>query len=453
LPGFRENDKLLSMKSTLLSLLTFLLVSPAYGSEWRTSFGAEFETEALYWTGGTLFPDDKGVRGIYSAKAPTTIRRGRAFRIRALPSVQWDPANVSRKERFFWDMQEGFLQLQSLPWTVQLGMNVFAWGDTDVFNPLDVVNARRYFDPFRSEKLGAPAVMVKRDFRNFFAEAVYIPKQRKTLLPGENSRWMPRDVYRARSLGTAFGEARIILPSNMQYRYVSDVVVDNALDHNLALRLKFRFSGFDWTLAAYQGAAQAPDVRLREVTVSGQSILGNVATVEVDPDVGLQAGFYPVRMTGTSFVWVMGDFLVKGASAYTHVLNRRFDLPARYWENVLGLERTFGLGKGTLTALLQGTFVDRGDALDTNSVSLARMFDRAAMGALRWAPNESWTALLSYLRDTRFKGDLWVGEASYRLTDGWRAKLSGQMLNGPMETPLGTYRRNDRVTASLLAQF
>ena len=68
-------------------------------------------------------------------------------------------------------------------------------------------------------------------------------------------------------------------------------------------------------------------------------------------------------MTGTSFTWVLGSFLLKGAAAYTHTLDRRFDLPARTWENALGLERTFSVGKGSLTALVQGTYVDRGDAL------------------------------------------------------------------------------------------
>ena len=75
------------------------------------------------------------------------------------------------------------------------------------------------------------------------------------------------------------------------------------------------------------------------------------------------------------------------------------------------------------------------------------------MGALRWAPDETWTVLASYLNDTKFKGDLWHGEATYKITDGWRAKLSADLLDGGTETPLGTYKRNDRATVSVLAQF
>jgi hypothetical protein len=446
------------MKTILaISLLfSFVFVNAAPAAEWKTSFNADLEAEGLYWTEGALGPDTKTARGIFTAKAPSMIRYGRTWRLKALPVVQSDPMNVSKDEKFFWDMQEGYLQWQNLPWTVQLGMNVFNWGDTDVFNPLDVVNARRYFDPMRSEKLGAPALVIKRDFENFFVEGVYIPKQRKTLVPGENSRWLPRNVYRVRSLPIQPGmAARIVLPSNIRYTYADELEVDNALDNNFGLRLKFRLPNFDWTIAGFQGAALTPDVRLRRLTVNTTSTSQDLSlvTVTVDPDITLQAGYYPIRMTGTSFAWVLGSYLVKGTAAYTHTLNRRFDLPARTWENALGVERTFGLGKGSLTALLQATYVDRGDAIDTNTVSLARMFDRGVMGALRWAPNESWTVLASYLNDTKFKGELWHGEATYKIMDGWRAKLSADLLDGNTETPLGTYKRNDRATVSLLAQF
>lgn len=446
------------MKKPTLLLLLFCLVfniSPALGAEWKSSFNADVEVEGLYWSDAAVGPDTKQVRGIFSAKPSFGLRRGRALRFKLMPSVQWDPSNPSTNERFFWNVPEGYMQWHDFPWTVQLGFNTFTWGDTDVFNPLDVVNARRFYDPFRSEKLGAAALVLKRDFKNFFVEAVYIPKQRETLLPGVNSRWMPRDVFRVRSIGSSGREARLILPSNLNYSYLPEEILDKALDNNVGLRMKFRFPGFDWTVAAFQGAATTPDVRPRRVRLTPVSASSGLATTTfaVDPDLGLRASFYPIRMTGTSFTWVLGDFLVKGAGAYTHVLNRNFDLPARVWENAVGVERTFGVGKGSLTTLVQGTYVDRADGLDTSSTSLARMFDRGLMGALRWAPSDYWTATLSYLRDMKYEGGLWHGEATYKIADGWRAKVSGDLLDGPMETPLGTYRRNDRATASILAQF
>lgn len=427
-------------------ILLACVAAPAGAAEWKTSFGGEARLEGLAHS-EKAGPDDATLRPIASVKLPATIRYGRKFRLRLLPNFQADPENVSKRERYFADPREAFLQWQSLPWTVQLGYNVVQWGDTDVFNPLDVVNARRYWDPLRSEKLGAAGLFLKRDFQDFFLEAVYIPRQRETKVPGEKSRWLPRDVYKSRSVGTSFGPARVVLPSDINYQYLESIELDDALAHNFGLRAKFRLPGFDWTLAGFQGAATAPAVNLRRITATGTSL--DPLTFEVDPDVFLQAAYYKVRMTGTSFAWVLGDFLLKGASAYTKALSSRADLPRKTWENVLGLERSFGAG----TLLLQGTYVDRGDAVDNNSVSLSRMFDRSALFGYRFTPNEKWTLLASVLQDFRFEGTLFHGDLSYKFRDAWQLALQGDVIGGKAETPLGTYKRNDRLTLALSTQW
>jgi hypothetical protein len=167
----------------------------------------------------------------------------------------------------------------------------------------------------------------------------------------------------------------------------------------------------------------------------------------------LRATYYKARMLGTSFSWVLGDFLVKGASAYTKPISVKADLPKKSWENVLGFERTFSPGTHSITALAQGTYVNRGDVLDTNSVSLARMFDRSGMLGLRWVPHERWTILASYLRDFKFKGNFMHDEISFKLKDAWSLKFSADLLAGKTETPIGTYAQNDRYDLALKVQW
>ncbi|MGZ3693294.1 MAG: hypothetical protein ACXWQO_03760 [Bdellovibrionota bacterium] len=444
------------MRFTLLVVaLPFFFVS-AQAADWKYSLNGETELTGLHWQ-NSVGPDTKKNRGIINQKLPMAVKYGRQWRFRLLPIAQYDPSNVSKSERFFWDVQEGYLQFQSLPWTFQVGMNVFSWGDTDVFNPLDVVNQRRYFDPMQSEKLGAPTVLVKREFEKFFIEALYIPKQRKTLLPGEKSRWLPRDVYNSRSFSVLGYHAILNLPaSGVNYRYQAPEERDNALDNNFGTRIKFRFPGFDWTLAGFQGTAPTPAVKPTEVgLLTVQQILSPTDAIfnMEEPNLTLKAVYYKARMLGTSGTLVAGDFLIKGASAYNAPVKPASDLPAKSLDNALGIERTFSVGKGTLTAIIQGTYVKRGDRVDTNSVSLARMFDRAGMAAFRWSPTESIAVLGSYLRDTRYKGTLVHSEASYKIADGWRGKVSADFLSGPTETPIGTYARNDRVTLSLNSQW
>jgi hypothetical protein len=442
-------------------------------AEWKASVNADANVEGLGWTGGTLAPDNKQFRDIFTLKIPVTVKNGRAFKIRLLPIVQADPMNPSsvdpqhteRNERTFWDIQEGYVQWQASSFTTQVGMNVQTWGDTDVFNPLDVVNARRYYDPLRSDKLGAPTVLIKREWEKFFVEALYIPFQPETVLPGEQSRWLPRDVYKSRAFeGQPFTNGTTLsgvinLPPSLRYHYGTAAILNAANRDNFGGRVKFRLPGFDWTLAGFQGAATSPAVNITSLTLAPIVITPGTKDLDitVNPDIYLQSLFFKTRMAGTSFVWSLGEFLIKGASAQNHVIshldgNIANRLPKDDWENALGAEHTFSVGKGSLTLLMQGTYVKRDEALDTNSVSLARMFDEAGMIGLRWAPNEKWTALASGLYDIKYKGNLEHIEASYKIADGWTGKVYGDLLGGAVETPLGTYARNDRVVISLNVQ-
>ncbi|NUM88175.1 MAG: hypothetical protein HUU37_03135 [Bdellovibrionales bacterium] len=433
-------------------LLLAALASLAAKAEWKATQGGELEVGASRWFKGAVGADPEQFRPTVGTRVTGTFRNSSGLRFRLNPLFRADPKSPSKREQWFADPQEAYLQWQGLPWTVQLGWNLHAWGDTDVFNPLDVVNQRNFWDPLRSEKLGSPTILVKHDFESFFVEGLYVPKQRRSMLPGEKSRWMPQNVYRSRSVGTGFGPGRIVLPSLIRYQYLDPVELDSALEHNFGVRFKFRLPGFDWTVAGFDGAAPTPMVNLRQITATATSLVPELTFV-VDPDIWLQATWYRSRMAGTSFVWVLGDFLVKGATAVSKPKGERRDLPPRTWENVLGLERTLYLGDQSLTALFQATWVDRQDQLDTSSVSLGRMFDRAFMGGLRWAPTERLSVILSRLRDTRFKGDLTHAEASWKLADGWNLKLAGDALSGAAETPLGTYADNDRALASVTLKW
>jgi hypothetical protein len=333
------------------------------------------------------------------------------------------------------------------------------------------VNSRRYYDPLNSEKIGAPTILVKREWENVIVEALYIPYQPETLLPGEESRWLPRDVYKSRSFegqpgtnGTTLS-GNIILPPVLNYHYTTKADLTASNRDNFGGRVKFRLPGLDWTLAGFQGAAVAPAVNIVGIPQLTATLLPGqtLADAYVGPDIYLQALYYKNRMLGTSFAADVGQFIVKGASAQNHVVSSLAGatnggesissrLPNDDWENVLGLERTFQLGSGQLTVLLQGTYVSRNEPLDTNSVSIARMFDKSSMLALRWAINEQWTVLVSGLDDFKYKGNLEHAEASYKVADGWLAKLTGDKLNGPDETPIGTYKRNDRILLSLNMQ-
>lgn len=436
-----------------LLFLSFFAVLKAH-ADWKGSWNAEVSGEGIHQL-HRVNPDTRTDRGVYGVKAPLTLKNGRAFRVKALPIVQWDPQSLSKNEQFYRDLQEGYAQLQVSHFTTQVGFNSFNWGDSDVFNPLDVVNPRRYFDPFRPEKIGVGAALLKYDMDKIFVEAIYIPKQRKTLLPGEQSRWLPREFYRNKNIETSFGKGAISIPSNLQYHYVNPKEIDGALSNNYGMRAKYRLSGLDGSLIFFDGSAVAPAVNIPAIDLDLTSVSNsNDFLLLTSPNLFLQASYYRVRVLGTSFVAVLGDTLLKGAFAYTQTKQKLSTLPPDLKESVLGAERTFSWGKQTLTTLLQGTYVQRGySSIDNNTVSLSRMFDRAGMLGLRWGIGEKWVVLSSYLRDIKFKGNLFHDEIQFKFRDGYAFQATADFLDGATETPLGTYKNNDRVSLGLHAQF
>jgi len=234
------------------------------------------------------------------------------------------------------------------------------------------------------------------------------------------------------------------LPTTLRYHYLSSLELNNALDNNFGLRIKKQFSGLDLSAVAFEGAANTPAVNLARITANATSLFPTLTFV-VDPDVYLQAAYYKTRVYGASAVLAAGDFLLKAESAYTKPISVRNDLPERVIESVFGIERTMALGAGSLTTLLQGSYGDRKEAANTSSTSLARIFDRGAMIALRYMPSEKLTWLSSFLRDTKYKGNFIHSDINYALSDTVKISAGAEFLKGDAETPLGTYEKNDRV--------
>ncbi len=440
------------MKVSIVALCFFASLV-AQAADTKLSVNPDIRLDSMYYP-TKVSPDYSGVREIYTLSAPGSVRFAKEWKFRFNPELSGDPQNASKAERFFADPREAYMQWQKHPFTFQLGWNTFTWGDTDVFNPLDVVNQHRYQDPLRSEKLGAPSLTARWEHGPWSLEGVYVIRQRKSLLPGENSRWLPRDIYSSESIGSSGIQGTVTLPSNVNYNYSTEAELDHALSNNFGARIKGKFSGLDVSLVGFQGAANAPMVGLSQITVIATSFnSANNINFVVSPNVYLQATYYKIQMAGASFVSVLGDFLLKGESAYTKPVSAKSGIPLKGFDNVLALERGFDVGGNTLTAILEGTYAYHQDPVDNGSTSLSRMFDRAGILALRYAIGEKWTVLSSFLRDTKYKGNFYRGQVSYLLRDSLTLDLTADVIGGETGTPLGTYAKNDRGIFGLEYRF
>jgi hypothetical protein len=418
---------------------------------WKKELQASSETYLTAYRDEV--PDTNRVLGTERFALDSNFKHGRDWRIKVHPLLQADPFNYSATERYWAEIPEAYVQLQDNGWRIQAGYNTFNWGVTDVYNPLDVLNARRLQDPLRQDKLGAPSLSVKKDVDNVSFEAVYIPLQRKSILPGEQSRWLPRQVFTTTAIGNGTDTAILNLPPHLQYHFDPDRERDSALSNNYAARVQVTgiAQGLDASFQYFEGAATSPAV---DLTVSGTVVsLQPQLVIDADPRIALIPVYYRQREYGGSLVYAAGGMIFRFEGSATRLISRGSDLLGNAEEFVLAVERPFPIGGQDLTVILQGSYANRSMPLTNTATAFNRIFDRTALVALRYSFSEKMSVLVSALWDVRFHEEFAHLEGTYRLTDTWKLGLSFDGLWGDIQTPLGGFNNNDRAVMSLKADF
>lgn len=430
-----------------LILILTLHSAPAYSRNTEWALGADVKFESLY------FAEDIGANTNQNLNKFTLNPNYRWKYLENLRFVlkgdfTWDPQNKSTEEQTFTDLSDLYLKFSKGSWSFQAGYATYAWGTTDGYSPLDVINSKQYYDPLHSKKLGAPSVAFNWTGESVSLDAVYIPLQRESLLPGPQSRWLPRDVYVPE---VPDNNLVLLLPKDLRFHYGARTQLDEALKNNGALRLQAHVANIDLTVMAFEGAPSFP---LVEPLVDGNVIQVSPKTVvQMNPDVTLNLKDYRERRAGFSFVSSQYDFLLKYAGSYAQPLGDYANLPGWTQENVLGLEKTFEVGsEGTLIAILQHSFIESERSNDSN-LSFTEIFRRAFMlgGRLSW--KEVWVFNFLGLYDSKNFSHLGEFGISRRFFDAWTLTANATVIDGPETSTLGTYRKNDSYALSLSRSF
>ncbi len=364
------------------------------------------------------------------------------------PTIVLSPNNKSIKEQTFTDLGEAYVRYQSDLLTIQAGSTFYSWGVTDGYNPLDIINSRQYFDPIRSRKLGAPSISLSRTEDSWDYEIIWIPKNQEAQLPGNKSRWLPRQIYIPE---TQNNDLILILPKSPKYEYSSRQSLNDALENNFALRFQKRSSFIDFSLSFFEGAATFP---LIEPEVTGSIIQISPKTViSVDPEITLHSKNFRLRQVGFSSVFNMDSFLLKIVSSYSQSIGDHPLLPGWAHESILGFEKVFDIGReATLIAILQHSYIN--SERDRNSnLSATEFFRRGWMlgGRLSWKELWTFSALTLYdsLRGSHFEEI----SLTRRLRDVWMLEVNSRFIEGAQDTPLGVYDKNDSLNFSISRTF
>lgn len=421
----------------------------------KWSFGASADLQGQYFPDATQSPPLERKFGILNGELDGSMKVGHGFLVKVRPTGHWDPNNPTPNERSWYDLPEGYLQLkgsvsESTAYTMQLGFNTFTWGVTDGYNPVDIVSARRYNDPIFNEKLGAFSLLGRLDFGFLLLEGIYIPWQRESQLPGEKSRWLPRELGGPIQYAGAVTD----LPSVPDYSFAEPISYDAALKNNFGARASSHFLGMDAAAYFFDGAATLPAVSYQlDVTATAiDPSTFNVTHWSASPHVTLRPIYNRVTVTGASVVFPIWELIVRSELAVTKAYRKGSPaITEQDTEGVAEVEHTFSGEKSTFTVIGLAAYSDPQDnGLQTSDTpTLNRLFDRAAGGGFRWQPEEN-TSVDTYAAfDVKHGGSLYNAQLTYKLSDAWKAYGGGQVFQGKSSQPVGVYRHNSRVIAGL----
>lgn len=224
------------------------------------------------------------------------------------PSVQFEDAFV--------DYTTGGLDLR-------LGMQKFAWGKLDRYQPTDVLNVQRYSDPFlldeEERKIAVPAVQASYSLprRDWIPEEsrltlVWIPQYFPYRFPLLGERWFPPAAVPPKSV-TVPVVGLIPISFRLNNTAPPSFQMENA---GYAARVSGFSHGVDYALCYYHGFDRAPAF-LFTAEASGEPVPTMPPSVRnVTAATQLSPVFRTIDLVGGDAAYAWGDFTVRFEAAF-----------------------------------------------------------------------------------------------------------------------------------------
>lgn len=439
------------LPKTALSFAAFLsiffLQDSASALRWQPTFASRLTLEPTYYF-EDVYQETTQVAAAIRYEFEFESQPATALRLRFSPWFYSDPASRSPNEMFIPDITEAAADYEAGDWKLKVGINRFAWGVTDDADPLDVVSARRYIDLLSSQKRGTPSFGWTWEKENWRLEAVYVPIQFESILPGEKSRWLPRDMTYNRQAGFD----KIFLADRFSYGYMERREVDEALKNNFGFRGDYRGRWYDVTVVFFQGAPTAPAIFTP--IIEGTSVGTSAGNVVMANHVTLQPVYYLRRTVGAGVVVPMDDWIVRLAYANSERLSGLQGLPGWAQRAVFGIETSFAVPFGSILRVrAQASFARHEEQADNLITSLDRIFDQAWILGLDLMSASDWVFSVTGLYDAARSGGYARLKIERKVAGGLTASLTGDWFDGLSGTLLGTYRTNKRVVLSTTVFF
>lgn len=433
-------------------VLEQLWLRTRYGLLENLAFEAAINTQH----GGPATEQTKG--GIYSYRS--------VFQS-VSPSVQFEDAFV--------DYTAGGLDLRA-------GMQKFAWGKLDRYQPTDVLTVQRYSDPFlldeEERKIAVPALQAS----YFLPRRDWIPEESRLTLV-----WIPQYFpYRFPLLGERWFPPAGVPPNSFPVpQLMTSIPVGFRLNNapppsfsmanaGYAARLSGFAHGVDYALCYYHGFDRAPAFRLT-AEASGEPLPVFPFVQNVSAQTTLSPVFRTIDLVGGDAAYAWGDFTVRFEAAF--IAGRPFSRdirflvqdPAQLAPEIARALAEIAQGNSPVPVALPQSFavrnavewglgvdytwegyvfllqVNQTDILNNNVDLLIKNVDTVLVGNLRkdfW--HDDLTAQVIAIQGLESSYTLLMPRLTYRFWDNFEARAGYLFIAGRQNSVIGQYKDNDQ---------
>jgi hypothetical protein len=382
--------------------LMLLLAGLAATQPGRAEWGGWIEVEGRGFPDAPLYPVQSH-RAASFALRPEYRTRADGYAFAFVPFLRVDSED---RERTHVDLREANVRFDArgLSWLVGIGQET--WGVAESYNPVDIVNQIDFVEDIATdEKLGQPMIQAKRLTSFGAVQLLMLPGFRERTFPGEHG--------------------RLYLPVDFEHPIYQSSQKEWHVDW--ALRWAKTFGTWDLGLSYFWGTRRDP-------------------RLEPDPSKGLASVYYDlIHQLGLDLQGAMGNWTLKLEGVYR-------DTPVqRYAAAVAGAEYTLhGVADTAASLSLFAEYTYNG-----TDNTLATLYQNDVFAGARLALNDlqSTELELGILSDLEEDSLLWRLEASRRLGEDWKLKLSLQAFPRTASGEPAYWWRNDGYARLQLVRY
>ncbi len=401
------------------------------------------------------------------------------------------------------EIEEGYFDLFLPSLDVRLGKQKLAWGKLDTFQPTDVVNPRRFSDPFvvdgEDRKIGIPALRASyflpalgpRWPQDVSGTLIWVPVPVPFRFPLQDERWFPSSTSfppTTRVPGSLISSPALPLPDLLTKNELTTANRPPAqqLDEGaVGLRLAGLWGRADWALYYYGGPETAPAFGVNTTLVATGppgsflqcAVLGpSKPCVRTDSvlrpisgritlaggDVAVDAGGFTVRAEGA---WSANRFLPRTVQDLVSPENLSRVIGGQKKRNNTAIELNNGhrvpIDLGNL--FVRRDTVDWGVGIDYHyrgfvpvlQVNQTVVLDNTTNLLLSNVDTHVFFIVRKPWLADRLQTDVGavqgfersyttgVARATYSITDHWRVRLGYLLIAGTRNTEIGQFHDND----------